>query len=177
MTDLAFEAIADKHYLVNFASGVDSLDHWLQSEALAAHRGGLSSTHVSVDPNDEYFEVKGFFTLCPTLVTDRPEGGAARGGGYPSYLLCKLARHEDLKATNHGGDLLAEALAKTVEAADAAGGVFLVVDPRVDEADEEQTEIVRNFYSKNGFRDWDDGQNRMWISIQTIRKRMRAVGG
>jgi hypothetical protein len=66
-------------------------------------------------------------------------------------------------------------LAKTVEAADAAGGRFLVVDPRVDDADEQQTEVVREFYRTNGFRDMAE-QNRMWISIDTVRSRMRVVG-
>lgn len=116
--NLRFEQIGPQHDPTYFTSDVANLDSWLQKEALAAHRGGLSRTHVSIDPDDEYGQVMGFFTLCPTVVTDMP---GSREDGYPSYLLCKLARHTDLRGTGHGADLLAEAMAKTVEAADAAG--------------------------------------------------------
>ncbi|ASL11058.1 acetyltransferase (GNAT) family protein [Mycobacterium intracellulare subsp. chimaera] len=169
MTDFRFEQIRDQHDCQYFESGIPSLDFWLQREALNAHRGGLSRTHVSVEEGDDYLQVRGYFTLCPTVVTDLAGG---REGGYPSYLLCKLARHADLRKTGHGGDLLAEAMAKTVEAADAAGGRFLVVDPHVDDADRAHTGRVRDFYRDNGFQDMGDGVNRMYISIKTIRRQL-----
>lgn len=170
MTDFLFEQIEGRHDLQYFNSGIASLDDWLVREALNAHRGGLSRTHVSVEDGDEYFQVKGYFTLCPTVVTDMP---GSREDGYPSYLLCKLARDIGLRRTGHGGDLLAEAMAKTVEAADAAGGRFLVVDPHVDDADPQHTERVREFYRQNGFQDnEDEGINRMYMSIKTIRGRL-----
>ena len=95
-----------------------------------------------------------------------------REDAYPSYLLCKPARHSDLRGTGLGGDLLAQAMAKTVEAADAGGGRFLVVDPHVDDAAPGHTAMVRDFYSKNGFEDIDEGANRMYITIKTIRGRL-----
>lgn len=169
MTDFRFEPIRADHDLTYFASGVDGLDRWLQKEARAAHLGGLSRTHVSVDIDGEYMQVIGYFTLCPTVVTDM---ASRRDDGYPSYLLCKLARDQSLNGAGHGADLLAEAMAKTVEAADAAGGRFLVVDPHVDGMDDARTSRVRSFYRDNGFEEIGDGANRMFMTIKTIRGRL-----
>lgn len=152
-----------------FNSGVASLDNWLDKEALNAHRGGLSRTHVSVDPDDGYRTVKGYFTLAPTLVTDEiPGSSGSRDDGYPSYLLCKLARDLSVAGTGHGAELIAEAVVKTVEAADAAGGRFLVVDPHFQDLEPDKVDKLRAFYRTYGFADLVDS-NRMYASIKTLR--------
>ncbi|WP_280241675.1 hypothetical protein [Nocardia abscessus] len=169
--DYAFERISSEHDLFGFTCGVDDLDNWLAKEALPAQTGGLSVTHVSVDPDDEYRSVLGYFTLCPTTVHEA--GGGSRDDGYPGYLLCKLARHLDLKGTNHGDLLLSEAIARTVEAADAAGGRFLVVDPMVT-GDPAKDQKLRAFYRDANFKDID-GTDRMSIQIQTLRSAFRSA--
>lgn len=172
MTGLRFEPIDSKHELQYFNSGVRSLDDWLNNEALAAHRGGLSRTHVSVHLDDEYSVVKGYFTLAPTVVTEQiPGSSGSRADGYPSYVLAKLARDLDMAGTGHGAELLAEAVVKTVTAADAAGGRFLVVDPNVGDLDPAAAEKLREFYRTYGFEDLEES-NRMYVTVRTLRREL-----
>ncbi|WP_337110621.1 hypothetical protein [Prescottella equi] len=167
MGRFSYQTITDDHDFSFFSCGDTSLDRWLEKEALAAQSGGLSSTHVSVEADDEYLQVKGYFTLCPTTIV---EVKGSRKDGYPGYLLCKLARCESLKKTGHGSDLLVEAMTRAVAAADAAGGRLLVVDPVVDE-NEMRTAQVRQFYAEAGFVDIE-GTNRMVMTIKDIRKQI-----
>ncbi|MFD8104003.1 hypothetical protein ACFV24_31140 [Nocardia fluminea] len=167
--DFAFECVTAEHDFNSFTCGEDDLDRWLFKESLPALSGGLSVTRVSVEVDDEYKQVKGYFTLCPTTVHDA--GGGSRDDGYPGYLLCKIARHIDLAHTGHGDQLLSEAMARTLDAADAAGGRFLVVDPMVT-GDDHKDQRLRKFYRDSGFKDVD-GTIRMSQQIKTIRKAFR----
>lgn len=172
MTDLRFDAIDRKHRLQYFDSGVRALDDWLRREALAAHRGGLSRTHVSTERDDDEFVVQGYFTLAPTIVMEQiPGSSGSRREGYPSYVLAKLARNLNVAGTGHGAELLAEAVVKTVEAADAAGGRFLVVDPHFRDLTPEGAESLRTFYRKYGFADLEES-NRMYVTISTLRREL-----
>jgi hypothetical protein len=176
LTGLRFEAIDRKHRLGYFDSGVPTLDDWLRKEALAAHRGGLSRTHVSTEPDDAESVVQGYFTLAPTIVTEQiPGSTGSRRDGYPSYVLAKLARNLDVAGTGHGAELLAEAVVKTVEAADAVGGRFLVVDPHFRDLTPEAADKLRRFYRKLGFADLEES-NRMYVTISTLRKELAAGG-
>jgi ribosomal protein S18 acetylase RimI-like enzyme len=169
LTGLAIQPITADHHLDFFTSGVCSLDRWLVKEALNAHRGGLSSTHVSVDPEDEDAQVKGFFTICPTVVLDKVPGSkGGRQDGYPSYTLCKLARHSDLAGSGHGEELIGTAMVFVATAADLAGGRFLVVDPNVEDLSASKAEALREFYRTYGFEDLPES-NRMYVTIKTIR--------
>lgn len=168
MLEFVYESITKSHDTGFFRCGDDALDCWLTKEALPAHTGGLSRTHVSMKPEDEYQQVTGFFTLCPTTIV---EINKSREEGYPGYLLCKLARCESQKGTSHGADLLVEAMVKAVQASDAAGGRYLVVDPVVDDIDADRTSRVRKFYADAGFVDIE-GTNRMFMTIKAIRSQM-----
>ncbi|ORB75835.1 hypothetical protein [Mycobacterium scrofulaceum] len=173
MTDLRFEPIGSEHDVSYFDCGIASLDNWLGREALNAHRGGLSRTHVSVDPDDDYHAVKGYFTLAPTLVTEQvPGSSGSRTDGYPSYVLCRLARDRSMARTGHGAELIAEAVVKTLEAADAAGGRFLVVDPHFQDLTDGDAEKLRAFYRTYGFVDLVE-TNRMYATIKTLRNSSR----
>lgn len=165
-----FQQIEKSHDIGFFTCGVEGLDSWLSKEALAAHSGGLSRTHVSVETDDEYLQVRGYFTLCPTTIV---EFGGSREDGHPGYLLCKLARHSDLRGSDHGLDLLTEAMINTVRAADVAGGRYFVVDPMVIKDDPEQTAHIRKFYADSGFQDIEE-TNRMFMSIKNLRRVVRS---
>lgn len=110
----------------------------------------------------------GYFALSPTVVTEKVKGRGSRKDGYPSYLLCKLARHLDVRGTGHGEELIGQALLHTVQAADLAGGRFLVVDPAVRGIEDVDVAKLREFYRHYGFADIEDS-NRMYVPIDTIR--------
>lgn len=178
MIEYCLEAISTDHHIQFFCSGEQSLDDWLNDEACNAHNGGLSRTHVWVDPEDEDREVKAYFTLLPTSIRD--QGISKRKAkfdsddGYPGYLLAKLALHADLRSSEPrlGPVLLADAMRTTLTAADAAGGRYLVVDPI---EDTEHAARVRKFYSERGFLDIE-GSNRMYIDISTVRRIAQQAG-
>ena len=58
-----------------------------------------------------------------------------------------------------------------MEAADAAGGRFLVVDPNVQDLSPDAARKLREFYRTYGFEDLEDS-NRMYVTINTLRTEM-----
>jgi hypothetical protein len=168
LTNLGIEPIRSDHDTQFFGCGVKSLDRWLEKEALPAHKGGLSRTWVSFDPDDEYRNVMGFFTLCPAVVTEKVRGSSgSRANGYPSFELCKLARHLDVGRSGHGEELIGFALLLTAQAAHMVGGRFLVVDPHVRDLDDVRAGELREFYRRYGFEDAEES-NKMYVTIATI---------
>ncbi len=73
----------------------------------------------------------GYFALLPhqVLRADIPPGiGRGAPDTIPSYLLARLAVAEDLHGAGRGGQLLALALEKILDAIIIAGGRLIVVD-------------------------------------------------
>jgi hypothetical protein len=110
----------------------------------------------------------GFVTLCPAAVTEKVRGSSgSRANGYPSFELCKLARHLDVGRSGHGEELIGFALLLTARAAHMVGGRFLVVDPHVRDLDDVSAEELREFYRRYGFEDAEES-NKMYVTIATI---------
>ena len=59
-----------------------------------------------------------------------------------------------------GAEPIAEAVVKTVTAADAASGRFLVIDPNVRDLDSAAAEKLREFYRTYGFEDLEESTSR-----------------
>lgn len=168
MTEFVVEEIVAGHNVEAFKSGEDSLDRWLVKQALNNQRGGMSATHVSVAPGDETKTVLGYFTLCPTTIEENPENSkSANRDGYPGYLLAKLARGEAAHG-GHGAELATEAFVRALQAAQAAGGRFLVVDP-MEKDTEADTQWLRDWYLGLGFKPID-GYSRMFMLMKDVRK-------
>lgn len=133
---MTVERLSAAHDVDTFSCGNEELDLWLGHAALTADRAGTARVYVSLDAA----RVIGYFALLPHHVrrADIPSGiGRRAPDTIPGFLLARLAMAENLHGPGRGGELLALALEKIIEA-------IIVVDA-IDEA-------AANFYRHHGFR-------------------------
>jgi GNAT superfamily N-acetyltransferase len=159
-------ALGAHHGVSEFDCGVPSLNEWLVNSAVRAQKSGTAATYVWTDAGSD--RVQAYFAITPHQVSRDSVSGSLSGGvsNIPGYLLAKLALDQDLQGKGLGGDLLHDALARIVDAADRASGRLIVVDA-IDE------EALR-FYQHYDFRPVKDNPSRLVIKIETVR---RAFGG
>jgi GNAT superfamily N-acetyltransferase len=145
VSDWVSQPLTQDHDVSQFGSGNESLDHWLQREALRAHRAGISRTTVWTAPAAR--AVVAYHAIAPTQLArmDLPSRSLSAGYSHvPGYLIGRLALDQTLHGQGLGTQLLLDALERIVDAAAQAGGRVIVVDA-VDDA-------AHRFYSHHGFR-------------------------
>jgi predicted GNAT family N-acyltransferase len=137
------QPIADDHDLTSVASGNAELDRWLIEFARTAEAKRVSRTFVWTDHGD----VVAYYTISAHLL-QRDDLPTQLGRGNPTHipavLLGRLALHQQLHGKRHGGELLADALARILDATDVVAARFVVVDAIDDNA--------VDFYLHHGFR-------------------------
>ena len=155
------EALGERHAVDRFDSGVAELDRWLRRTAATAAMVGTAATYVlaghdpqPAGPDDDdgdvepKFEVAGYYSLAVRSI-EQDLGPRLLGRGVPESVsvitLSRLALHRDLQGVGLGGELLVEALRRTVAAAHAVGARAVVVEA-IDEA-------AYRFYQHFGFED------------------------
>ena len=145
MSDWVSQPLTQDHPVSQFRSGNESLDRWLQEDALRTHRAGSSRTTVWTAPDDR--AVVAYHAIGPTQVAriDLPSRSLSAGYSHlPGYLIGRLALDQTLHGQGLGTQLLLDALARIIDAADRAGGRVIVVDAIDDNA--------HRVYSHHGFR-------------------------
>jgi predicted GNAT family N-acyltransferase len=124
---MTVERLGVAHDVGAFGCGNEELDSWLHHAAITADRAGTARVYVHLD--DE--RVAGYFALAPHHVR-RSEIPTSIGRGapdvIPGFLLARLARAEYLEGSGRGGELLARALEKVLQAIAIGGGRLIVVD-------------------------------------------------
>lgn len=137
------EALAARHRLEAFDSGQPDLDGWLKNSATHAQAARTARTFVW-HAGDEIGV--GYFSLAAHLVK---RAGIPKRVGHgapdsiPAVLLARLALHRRLRGRGLGGELLWDALARTVAASEVATARVVVVDA-IDAA-------AAGFYAHHGF--------------------------
>lgn len=130
MTDFRCVPLTKDHAVSEFSCGEPSLDNWLRTEGLPAHRAGTSRTHVWEKTDST--TVLAYFSVLPTLIQGNDISRKMRGGKdlVPGFLLAKLGLHVSLRGhkPKMGPLLLVDALTTICHAADLVGGRLIVVD-------------------------------------------------
>ncbi len=151
--------LTEDHHSEFFDCGVPSLNDWLTKQALAQQRQGRSATRVW---SDDGGTVTAYFTLLATTITEEPRRlsrlrptGFPRNLAIPGILLGKLALDQGLHGRGKGIELLADAVASAVEAAQLLGGVVLATDARTE---------ARSLYERFGFAGLD-GSDRLYFGL------------
>ncbi len=134
----------DVHDVRAFSCGESSLDRWLREQAVPATARRTARTWVSVDTQGM---VVGYYALAAHKVA-RDDGPPRVGRGGPSeipaVLLARLALSESLRGKGLGEVLVADALARIVDATQTVAARLVVVDAL--------HERVARFYESLGFR-------------------------
>jgi len=111
-----------------FSCGEASLDKWLVADAETETRRGSARVWVWLD---EAGRVVAYYSLSASKVKrDNIPKSFGRGGPVeiPAVLIGRLALDRSLRGQNLGEVLLADALARIVEATKTVGARFVVID-------------------------------------------------
>lgn len=159
MNDWISQPLTEDHETERFDSGNESLNRWLQHDALRAHRAGISRTTVWTAPDDRV--VVAYHAIAPTRIARIDLPSRSLSGGYsqvPGYLIGRLALDQTLHGQGLGTQLLLDALERILDAADRASGRVIVVDAIDDDA--------HRFYLHHDFRAIEHS-NRLVMKLST----------
>ncbi|WP_447970331.1 GNAT family N-acetyltransferase [Nitrospira sp. M1] len=137
------EALDAKHILDDFACGNDTLNSWLKRRAMKNEASGASRTYVVCHQN----HVIAYYTLATGAVQCADSPGRIRRNmpdPIPVMILGRLGVHLNWQKKGLGGDLLADAVKRTLQAANIAGIRAIVVHALSEEA--------KQFYARFGFQ-------------------------
>lgn len=137
------EALSAHHILTHFDWGHHTLNDWLKQRANKNKASGASRTYVVCHLN----QVIAFYTLATGAVQCADAPGRIRRNmpdPIPVMVLGRLAVHREWQKKGLGGDLLADAVKRTLQAAAIVGIRALVVHALSKEA--------KRFYEQFGFQ-------------------------
>ncbi len=155
---MTVERLNAGHRIDTFRCGNQELDSWLHQAALTADRAGTARVYLWLEPPGTV----GYFALLPHQVrrADIPPGiGRGAPDTIPGYLLARLAVAEDLQGDGRGGELLALAIEKILDAIAIGGGRLIVVDA-IDHA-------AAGFYQHHGFKPTPADPTRLIMKAST----------
>jgi GNAT superfamily N-acetyltransferase len=159
-SSIRIEPLDPGHDLAAFSCGNTSLDRYIREQATQDTRRGVARVFVAVTP-EEPKRIAGFFTLSAAwvLASDLPPEVAKRLPRHPipAALVGRLAVDNSFARRGLGSILLADAVKKTMTAAETVAMTVVVVDPMDDSA--------RAFYSAFGFRSLQGPQQRMFLTL------------
>ena len=159
------EAIEAHHEVGEFSCGKPALDNWLKTRALANQRNGFAAVMVVHEEN----RVAGFYALAPTAILPASMPRSLRTGQPPNPVPClllgQLATDLIWAGQGVGSALLADALRRSVRAADLVGGRALVVKAIDVEA--------ADFWRRRGFQPSRDDEMILFRALADIARAIR----
>jgi GNAT superfamily N-acetyltransferase len=144
--DLRIAVLNDAHDQNSFTCGVESLDRYLKTQAGQDVRRKANAVFV-LSQEAEPDRALGYYTLCAMAVSqgEVPEAARKYVPRYPLVsctLIGRLAVAKDQQGQRFGSVLLADALQRAFESANAVGSSMVIVDA-LDEA-------ATGFYAAHG---------------------------
>lgn len=160
---LGIEKLRADHAIAEFDCGVPALDRFLRAYALTNQRSDSAQTYVALSGNT----VVGYYSLAVGSVVydDAPErlGKGLPRHPVPVMLLARLAVDRQWHGKGLGAGLLADALRRTIAAADIAGIRAVVVHAKDEQA--------RAFYEHFGFVSFGDHTLTLYVLLKDLRSR------
>jgi GNAT superfamily N-acetyltransferase len=158
-----FLSIDKKYRRDHFDCGNPILDDYLKRYARQNHEGGIAKTFVAIDRSD-LSKIDGFYTVSASDIEfeSLPEVIRKKMPAYPipAILIGKLAVDKSAQGRGLGGELLVNALLRSVKISQEIG-VFAV---RVDAIDLK----AKEFYLKYEFIPLQDQPLKLFLPIKTI---------
>jgi predicted N-acetyltransferase YhbS len=153
--------LASDHNLDAFESGVADLDEWLKRRARRNEAAGASRTFVVCAGR----RVVGYYSLAAGSILHAAATGRVRRNmpePVPVLLLGRLAIDRAWQQKGLGADLLADAVLRSIGAADSIGVRAILVHAISDEA--------KAFYEKHGFRSSPIDRMTLMITIEEAKR-------
>jgi GNAT superfamily N-acetyltransferase len=157
------EPLGSGHDRAAFDCGNESLDRYIRTQASQDTRRGAARVFVAVQP-EQPERIAGFFTLSAAWVvaSDLPPDVAKRLPRHPipAALVGRLAVDRGFTRRGLGSILLADAVKKTMAAAQTVAMTVVIVDP-IDDA-------ARAFYAAFGFRSLQGQRQQMFLTMPRV---------
>jgi GNAT superfamily N-acetyltransferase len=157
------EPLGSGHDRAAFDCGNESLDRYIRTQASQDTRRGVARVFVAVQP-EQPERIAGFFTLSAAWVvaSDLPPDVAKRLPRHPipAALVGRLAVDRGFARRGLGSILLADAVKKTMAAAQTVAMTVVIVDP-IDDA-------ARAFYATFGFRSLQGQRQQMFLTMPRV---------
>jgi GNAT superfamily N-acetyltransferase len=156
------EPLGSHHDRASFASGVETLDRYLRSQAGQDARKNMAAPFVLTLPDGA---IGGYYTLSATSVklADLPDQITRRLPRYPlvpATLLGRLAVDRRFRGQGYGRFLLADALYRVARSEIAS---FAVIVDAKDEA-------ARRFYERESFLPFADQSMKLFRPVADIKQ-------
>lgn len=157
----------EKHNRKAFDCEVKPLNIYLKQMANQQSNRDNTRTYILEDETTEE-RIIGFYTLTMMSIdlSALPLGLQKKHKNANSAgLIARLAVDKNFKQKGYGEWLLVDALKKLLNASEVVAFPLIVVDAK---------EGVSEFYEKFGFQRFQEAENRLFISIESVRKSFRA---
>lgn len=159
---LVFEPLGPQHRRAEFVCGVPALDQYLHKRASQDVKRNIARVFVAVVPDTG--EIVGYYTLSTfAIALDQVPADLARKlpryGDLPAALIGRLARGIAWTGKGIGEILLADAVARVIDASSRLA-VYAVVVHAKDAAAED-------FYRSFGFRHQVSNSSRLFLPLGT----------
>lgn len=158
-----FVPIDKKYQREHFDCGYPVLNDYLKRYAKQNHQKGIAKTFVAISQSQS-LQIEGFYTVSASSVEFESLPESARKGipnyPIPAILIGKLAVDNSAKGQGLGGELLVDALLRSVKVAQEIG-IFVV---RVDAIDLQ----AKEFYLKYEFIPFQNRPLSLFLPIKTI---------
>ncbi|MDR2153669.1 MAG: GNAT family N-acetyltransferase [Burkholderiaceae bacterium] len=165
------EPIGKAHDRKGFDCGDADLNEFLAKYARQSHESGSAKTFCAID-NAHPGKILGFYSIAPAQLDyermpQRLRKGLARHdvGG---FRLARLATDRSVQGQGLGGQLLGAAARRAILAAEAVGGLLLVIDAKNEQA--------ANWYAGYGGIGLDDAPRTLVMSLATFAAGLKAKG-
>lgn len=159
------EQLDKRHDRAAFSCGVDELDDYLHRFAGQNEKTGISQHFVAVATGADA-KILGYYALSAGSVAFEvvPENLKKRLPRYPIPVahLGRLAVDQSMQGHGLGEDLLIDALARIMRAADEIG-IHAVEVVAIDDS-------ARRFYLKYGFTSLADDEQHLYLPLSAVRK-------
>ena len=152
-----------RHDRKGFDCGVKALNNYLQMMANQQSNRDNSRTFILEDDNDSTVII-GYYTLTmiPINLTSLPSNLQKKHQNSNSAgLIARLAIDKKHRGKGFGEWLLVDALIKLLNASDSVAFPLIVVDAK---------EGASDFYKKFGFVSFFDEENKMFMTVDSVRK-------
>lgn len=163
--DWRVEPLRRDHDRVRFCCGEPALDEFLTRFARQNQESGVARTFVAVT-DEEPARILGYYSLAAGSIdkTNLPPLIARRFPNFPLPIarLARLAVDQSQQGKGLGDDLLLDALARCVQAADVVGIAAVFIDAKHERA--------KAFYRRYAdFKELADHPLTLWILLPTLR--------
>ena len=151
-----------------FSCGEQSLDNWLNLRAIRNEKDGNSRTFVSIERDTKL--IAGYYCLSAHSVSREEMPGSLRRNApdpIPVILVGRLAVDARFAGRGLGYSLLADALAKGLEASDLIGSRAFLVDAL--------NEKAVAFYERFGFRLMPESSRALYVTMADARATVESL--